>query len=213
LALLVAASAVAVAGAAAGVGAAASLLLAVLGAVVLDATAADADGVAAAASEADAAALPVFSVEVVVVLAAGLVGSGLLAVAASGVAVATGVMSVGAVAGCFAGSLELDELVAAPLSATLMVVSVLAGLLANGAVLPTVTDLTLGTSLVGLAAFLAETGFCLVVPGALRCSGLVVVSPPVISEKGTKPGATAGAGWAGKALLPGMKLALGLLVG
>jgi hypothetical protein len=102
---------------------------------------------------------------------------------------------------------------AALLSAT-FTVSVL---LASALVLLPVTGLAspvldAGSSSVDFVAFLLETGFCLELPGAFKCTGLPL-STPVISEKGVKPGATAGAGWAAAGKLPGLKLALGPLVG
>lgn len=72
--------------------------------------------------------------------------------------------------------------------------------------------LAAGISSLDLAAFLLDIGFCFVLPGALRWMGLVSTAPET-SEKGTKPGATAGAGCIAAGRLPGVKLALGLLVG
>jgi hypothetical protein len=102
---------------------------------------------------------------------------------------------------------------AALLSATLTV----SVLLASALVLLPVADLAslvldAGSSSVDFVVFLLETGFCLELPGAFKCTGLPL-STPVISEKGVKPGATAGAGWAAAGKLPGLKLALGPLVG
>jgi len=67
-----------------------------------------------------------------------------------------------------------------------------------------------GFSAVDFVVFLLETGFCLELPGAFRCKGLLL---PSIAENGVKPGATAGAGCAAAGRLPGLKLAFGLPVG
>jgi hypothetical protein len=100
---------------------------------------------------------------------------------------------------------------AAPLSATLTSVALLSAAVLSAFALVLVS-IVLETrfSALDFVVFLLDTGFCLELPGALRCKGLLL---PSIAENGVKPGATAGAGWAAAGRLPGLKLAFGLLVG